>query len=227
MPTRPVDRDKAESELSINIKKATSTEETAPKQKHVRKCIVYTWDYRTSQSIWTGLRVQPILSDQVQTFKALILVHKVLQEGHQIVLKEAQAQMGWFETCARTVGADSMRGYGSLIRAYVNFILAKLRFHRHHKQFNGLFEFQKLVFAHFRGSANNECRISALVPLVKESYGIYKFLTSMLRAMHPTYRCHRCSSALRERYDSQHHSLRKFYYECANLKFLTSLINVS
>ena len=44
--------------------------------------------------------------------------------------------------------------------------------------------FQKLIFAHFRGSNNNECRISALVPLVKESFGIYKFITSMLRAMH-------------------------------------------
>lgn len=44
--------------------------------------------------------------------------------------------------------------------------------------------FQKLIFAHFRGSTNNECRISALVPQVKESYGIYRFVTSMLRAMH-------------------------------------------
>lgn len=44
--------------------------------------------------------------------------------------------------------------------------------------------FQKLIFSHFRGSANNECRIAALVPLVQESYGIYKFITSMLRAMH-------------------------------------------
>jgi huntingtin-interacting protein 1-related protein len=44
--------------------------------------------------------------------------------------------------------------------------------------------FQKRIFAHFRGSANNECRISSLVPLVKESYGIYRFITSMLRAMH-------------------------------------------
>ncbi|PWN54430.1 ANTH-domain-containing protein [Violaceomyces palustris] len=258
LPTRPVDRDKAESELSLNIKKATSADETAPKQKHVRKCIVYTWDYHTSQSIWTGLRVQPILSDEVQTFKALILVHKVLQEGHQIVLREAQAQMGWFETCARTVGSDSMKGYAPLIRAYVSFILAKLRFHRHHKEFNGLFEyeeyislknidnpdegyetimdlmnlqdqieqFQKLVFAHFRGSANNECRISSLVPLVKESYGIYKFLTSMLRAMHRRTDAMDALEPLRGRYNSQHYSLRKFYYECANLKFLTSLINV-
>lgn len=44
--------------------------------------------------------------------------------------------------------------------------------------------FQKLIFAHFRGGGNNECRISALVPLVQESYGIYKFIISMLRAMH-------------------------------------------
>jgi len=44
--------------------------------------------------------------------------------------------------------------------------------------------FQKLIFGALRGSANNECKISALVPLVKESFGIYKFITSMLRAMH-------------------------------------------
>ncbi len=44
--------------------------------------------------------------------------------------------------------------------------------------------FQKLVFSHFRSGSNNECRISALVPLVQETHGIYKFITSMLRAMH-------------------------------------------
>jgi len=38
-PTRPVDKDKAEHELVINIKKATSAEETAPKQKHVRSTL--------------------------------------------------------------------------------------------------------------------------------------------------------------------------------------------
>lgn len=45
-------------------------------------------------------------------------------------------------------------------------------------------QFQKLIFSHFRNVGNNECRIAALVPLVQESYGIYKFITSMLRAMH-------------------------------------------
>ncbi|KIJ66322.1 hypothetical protein HYDPIDRAFT_150711 [Hydnomerulius pinastri MD-312] len=257
-PTRPVDKDKAEQELVINIKKATSPDETAPKQKHVRKCIVYTWDYHSSISFWSGLRVQPILSDEVQTFKALITVHKVLQEGHPTTIKEAHGQTGWLETCARTVSTDGQKGYGSLIRTYVQFILAKLRFHRLRPEFNGLFEyeeyislkeiddpnegyetitdlmglqdqiesFQRMVFAHFRHSANNECRISALVPLVKESWGIYRFITSMLRAMHRRTSDHEALEPLRERFNSQHYNLRKFYYECSNLKYLTGLINV-
>lgn len=120
---------------------------------------------------------------------------------------------------------------------------------------DGIDSFQKLIFAHFRGSANNECRISALVPQVKESYGIYRFATSMLRAMHrrefslsATRRARLrrgqgrrmltsplvsigtdsmdALEPLRERYDAQHFSLRKFYYECSNLKYLTGLINV-
>ncbi|EAU92767.1 cytoskeleton assembly control protein [Coprinopsis cinerea okayama7 len=257
-PTRPVDKDKAEAELAIHIKKATSPEETAPKQKHVRKCIVYTWDYHSSMSFWSGLRVQPILSDEVQTFKALIMVHKVLQEGHGNTLKEAQGQTAWLETCARTVITDGTRGYGPLIKTYVQFILAKLRFHRLRPEFNGLFEyaeyitlkeiddpnegyetisdlmnlqdqidsFQKLVFSHFRYSTNNECRISALVPLVKESWGIYRFIISMLRAMHRRATDVEALEPLRERFVQQHYNLRKFYYECSNLKYLTGLINV-
>lgn len=44
--------------------------------------------------------------------------------------------------------------------------------------------FQRQVFDALRHSHQNECRISALVPLVQESYGIYKFITAMLTAMH-------------------------------------------
>ncbi|KAG6821407.1 hypothetical protein H0H93_014204 [Arthromyces matolae] len=257
-PTRPVDKDKAEHELLVNIKKATSPDESAPKQKHVRKCIVFTWDYHSSISFWNGLRVQPILADEVQTFKALITVHKVLQEGHPVSIKEAHGQTAWLETCARTLGSESTRGYGPLIRTYVQFILAKLRFHRLRPEFNGLFEyeeyvtlkgiddpnegyetitdlmglqdqieaFQKLVFSHFRHSANNECRISSLVPLVKESWGIYRFITSMLRAMYRRTNDTEVLEPLKQRYTSQHHNLRRFYYECSNLKYLTGLINV-
>ena len=102
--------------------------------------------------------------------------------------------------------------------------------------------FQKLIFSHFRSGGNNECRISALVPLVQESYGIYKFVTSMLRAMHTSKFSALASRVLtnlyaatgddealeplRGRYNNQHYRLLKFYYECSNLRYLTSLITV-
>ncbi|CAG8617448.1 16903_t:CDS:10, partial [Dentiscutata erythropus] len=257
-PTRPVDREKAEHELALTIKKATSSDETAPKQKHVRKCIVYTWDYHTSESIWTGLKVLPILTDEVQTFKALITVHKIIRDGHPSALKEALNQTNWLDSCYRTINGDGVRGYGVLIRAYVEFLKAKLDYHRHHPEFNGNFDyedyislknvddpnegyetisdlmtlqdqidqFQKLVIAQFRGLSNNECRIASLVPLVEESHGIYKFLTSMLRAMHKRTDAIDALAPLRTRYNAQHYALLKFYYDCSNLKYLTSLITV-
>lgn len=186
------------------------------------------------------------------------MVHKVLQEGHPITIKEAHGQTAWLETCARTVGSDGARGYGPLIKTYVQFLLQKLRFHRLRPEFNGLFDydeyvtlkgiddpnegyetisdlmnlqdqiesFQKMVFSHFRYSANNECRISSLVPLVKESWGIYRFITSMMRAMYRRTNDVDVLEPLKERYGGQHYGLRKFYYECSNLKYLTGLINV-
>ncbi|KAI9288863.1 ANTH-domain-containing protein [Umbelopsis sp. AD052] len=250
--------DKAEAELAQSIKKATSPDETAPKQKHIRRCIVYTWDHHSSALIWSGLKVQPILADEVQTFKALIMVHKILKDGHPVVLKDGLRETAWIETCSRSVAGDGSRGYGSLIRNYVELLLHKLNYHRQHPEFNGTFEyeeyislkniddpnegyetisdlmslqdridsFQKRVFAHFRPSSNNECRIAALVPLVEESYGIYKFITSMLRAMHRRTDAVDALSELRARYNSQHYALLRFYYECSNLRYLTSLISV-
>ncbi|KAI9715416.1 MAG: sla2 Src-like adaptor 2 [Chrysothrix sp. TS-e1954] len=257
--SRNVNLSKSESQLAQTIKKATSIEETAPKRKHVRNCIVYTWDHKSSQSFWSGMKVQPILADEVQTFKALITVHRVLQEGHPIALKEAQSNVGWLDSLSRGgTGGDGMRGYGPLIREYIHLLHSKLGFHRNHPEFNGTFEyeeyislkatndpnegyetitdlmsfqdqidsFQKLIFSHFRGATNNECRISALVPLVHESYGIYKFLTSMLRAMHIALGNDEALEHLRQRYDSQHYRLTKFYYECSNLRYLTGLIQI-
>ncbi|CAG8576161.1 14349_t:CDS:10 [Acaulospora morrowiae] len=257
-PSRPVDRDKAEHDLALNIKKATSPDETAPKQKHVRKCIVYTWDYHTSDSIWVGLKIQPILSDEVQTFKALITVHKILRGGHPSTLKEAQNQINWLETCTRSVNGDGIRGYGKLIREYVEFLKAKLRYHRLHPEFNGNFDyedyislknvddpnegyetitdlmslqdhidqFQKLIFAQFRPSSNNECRIAALVPLVEESHAIYKFLMSMIRAMYRRTENADVLTPLVVRFNGQHYALAQFYFDCSNLRYLTSLISV-
>ncbi|KAJ3042635.1 sla2 Src-like adaptor 2 [Rhizophlyctis rosea] len=250
--------DKSEEDLAVHIKKALSVEETAPKQKHVRACMVYTWDHKGSGSFWHAVKTYPVMGDEVVTFKALITVHKVIRQGHPSVLKDAIHETAWFETLARAVASSSMRGYGVLIRAYVQFLLAKLEYHRTHPEFRGDFDyqeyvtlkgiedpnegfetindllllldkvdsFQKLIFANFRHSSNNEARIAALVPLVEESYGIYQFLVNMLMAMHQIIGSIEVLAPLREKFKAGHYALFKFYAECFTLKYLTSLITI-
>lgn len=47
--------------------------------------------------------------------------------------------------CRITGHSLSAIGYGSLIKTYVQFILAKLRFHRLRPEFNGLFEYEEYI----------------------------------------------------------------------------------
>jgi hypothetical protein len=53
---------------------------------------------------------QPVMADEVQTFKALITIHKVLQEGHPVSVKEAQQNVNWIESLARGVSGEGLRG---------------------------------------------------------------------------------------------------------------------
>lgn len=259
MPTSGKLREKSDQSLAEHIKKALSTAEAAPKQKHVRACIVYTWDYQSSSNFWACLRMQPVLTDQVVCYKALITIHKVLVGGPHIVLGEALGQANFFESCIRQHGSVTLGyGYGPLIQAYCEFLLAKLEFHRTHPEFTGNFDyeeyvslkgvsnldegyqtierlmelaervdrFQRTVFINVRPMIQNECRIASLVPLVEESYGIYKFITSMLSAMHLCVESADPLVPLVERYNGQFWALKKFYGECETLRYLTSLIEI-
>ncbi|CCH42178.1 Endocytosis protein end4 [Wickerhamomyces ciferrii] len=248
----------SETDLQTSIRKACSPDETAPKRKHVRACIVYTWDHKSSKAFWNAVKIQPIQTDEVQLFKALITIHKVLQEGHQSALKDAVRNTGWIESLGRSIHGDGFKGYGRLIKEYTLFLLRKLHFHKNHRGFNGTFEyeeyvslvtvqnpdegyeaildlmslqdalddFQRLIFASISHDKRSECKISALVPLVAESYGIYKFITSMLRAIYRSTGSEDALQPLRERYDSQHSRLYEFYADCSSIRYLTSLITI-
>lgn len=53
---------------------------------------------------------QPVLADEVQTFKALITIHKVLQEGHPVVVREGQQHVNWVDSLMRGVAGEGIRG---------------------------------------------------------------------------------------------------------------------
>ena len=82
-------RHKQELALAEHVKKAVNAVETAPKQKHVRKCILFCWEYQTSVPFWGCLKMQQVMSDQIPCFKALITIHKLLVAGPHVILSEA------------------------------------------------------------------------------------------------------------------------------------------
>lgn len=64
------------------------------------------------------MRRQPVMADEIQTFKALITIHKVVQEGHPIVVREAQQNVNWVESLARGVTGDGLRGEHDGIKCF-------------------------------------------------------------------------------------------------------------
>ena len=249
-----------EYDLQKSLKKACSIEETVPKRKHVRTCIVYTWDNKSAKLIFQILKSQPYINDEVQLFKMLIVIHKIIQEGHPSALKEAIREKQWIKSLAR-IHPTGYSSYSKLIKEYIRYLVNKLNFHSQHRGFhNGTFEYEEyvslvsvadpdegyetildlmtlmdniddysqLLFASIQSETrNNECKIASLIPMVAESYGIYKFVTSMLRAMYR--QLGEDDSALvplKERYELQHARLFEFYADCSSIKFLTSLVTI-
>ncbi|CCE63021.1 hypothetical protein TPHA_0D03880 [Tetrapisispora phaffii CBS 4417] len=252
-------------DLSKAVKKACSIEETAPKRKHVRACIVYTWDTHSSKEFFHILKNSTLFNDPVQLFKMLTLIHKVIQEGHPSALIEGIRNRSWIKSLARMSDGENMRmhgdgdGYDRLIRKYVEFLVQKLNFHAHHRGFrNGTFEykeyislisindldqgyetilqlmalqdqvdeFSNFVFASINRGANNDLKISSLVPLISESYGIYKFITSMVRAINTQLDDDGVLDLLKEKVEQQHLRLFEFYADCSSIKLLSSLVTI-
>jgi huntingtin-interacting protein 1-related protein len=101
---------KKEEELAISLKKALSLEESAPKQKHVRACILYTWDVKGPGVLWHAIRGYQMISENIVVFKALIIFHKVIREGHPNVLKDACNDAVWVDQITRdAVGSRKFR----------------------------------------------------------------------------------------------------------------------
>lgn len=248
---------RAEVDLQIAVKKACNADEVPPKRKHVRACIVYTWDHKNSRAFWNAVKIQPLQQEEVPLFKALIMIHKVLQEGHPNTLKDGYRNRDFIALLGKVF---PLRGtpYGRLISQYDKYILQKLDFHRNNPGYTGTFEYeeyvllravndpnegyelllqlmdlqdaindlQKLIFATIHQTNNNLCKVLALVPLIAELYGIYKFCTLMLRAMYQQLGEDDLLQGLFDRFNLQYFMLRDFYTDCHAIKFLTLLVQI-
>ncbi|GMG55552.1 unnamed protein product [Ambrosiozyma monospora] len=73
---------------------------------------------------------------------------------------------------------------------------------------------------------NGNVAVAALVPIIAESYGIHKFLISMLRAMYSSSSADELLQPLKERFFVQHRRLYEFYADCSSIRYLTTLITI-
>jgi hypothetical protein len=59
-------------------------------------------------------------------------------------LNDAQGEREWLEQVSKS-SRGSGRGYGPLIKAYVKFIVEKLRFHARYPMFTGTFDYEEYL----------------------------------------------------------------------------------
>lgn len=243
---------------------------TAPKYKHVRACILFTWDTGTSVPFWQAIKLQPVFGDEIQCWKALQVIHRVLLGGPHVILGEAMNERAYLDNISRMSGGVSGTtsttiysdrntrtsvSYRDLIRLYVQYLMYKLEFHSTHPLFTGNFDYEEFMAQKTVDDLNegyhmvqdlqelldrlepfyrtllgacghSECRMSALIPVIEESHALYKFITSLLSALHSVVDSKDPLVLLDTRFEGQFWSLKSFYDDCRKMNYLTNLTDI-
>merc|ERR1712137_1027238 len=118
---------------STAVKKAVRPDLTAPKRKHVRKIIVDTWN-SPNVNMYKYLEKEGVTKNGCTAFKALTVIHKVLQEGSPRFLKRSYSALNFIRVIQNfwaTGGAHDVH-YGKLNAIYAYFLRGKITFHHKH-----------------------------------------------------------------------------------------------
>lgn len=123
-----VDRPQFEKEQTECIVKAIKGEETPAKEKHVRRTIIGTWQERGNSMFWTIIGRQPLPSQAVMCWKAMMVLHKILREGHPNVLKDSYV---YRKTFRDLTAVYKFQGgiYSPLVLEYLKLLESKVNLH--------------------------------------------------------------------------------------------------
>lgn len=88
-PSLTQEREKLERDQVEAIAKAVNNIESAVKEKHIRSAIIGTWHEKGASIFWNSLGRMPLPSQVIMCWKAMLVIHKLLREGHPNALKES------------------------------------------------------------------------------------------------------------------------------------------
>lgn len=119
--------------------KCLSLEECAAKEKHVRTLMIGTYHSHGAKVFWRKLKDSvPVHGNDVVCWKFLIVLHRIMQDGHKDVIKGTLEHSRFIEQVCRTHG-QTRTSYGKLVEAYGDLILSRLAFHHKYKEVSGNF----------------------------------------------------------------------------------------
>ncbi|KYR02947.1 I/LWEQ domain-containing protein [Tieghemostelium lacteum] len=245
------------SELEAIVHKATSSKAVPPKRKHVRSIVLECYNENSSRGFFMELFKRPLDSNDIVCYKALITIHKVVQEGPKNALIEVNNRIQWFEHLRDHWNRHDVKGYGGLISEYCTMMIDKIRFHLAHPEYDGALSlenyskthrpddvdidkglqacshFMDLLDAIFRlhntvvsATPYNDCKTSAFIPLVLDSYAIYIFIVHYLTVLVDKVDTMEVIEFAIQRFYTQYQTLRNFYLNANAITSVSSVIAV-
>lgn len=112
--------------LFITLHKACHKNDEPPKEKHVRTAICQTHEAHSSVLFWKLAAKLPLAVNAVTCWKFSYLVHKLLRDGHNSMIKDSRAYISRLEELAKYW--SHIQGYGPLIDSYFKLVIHKVRF---------------------------------------------------------------------------------------------------
>ncbi|KAF2068752.1 hypothetical protein CYY_009926 [Polysphondylium violaceum] len=245
------------SEFEAIVHKATNSKTTAPKRKHVRSIVLECYNENSARTFFNELFKRPLDTNDVVCYKAMVTIHKVVQEGPKNVLSDTSHRLNWFENLRDHWSRYGSRGYGQLIGEYCTLMIDKIRFHQAHPEFDGGIQLENyskthkpediqvdkglqavshlmdLLDAVFRmqnaivsATPYNDCKTSAFIPLVLESYAIYIMIVHFLSHLVDKVDTMEVLDFSIQRFYNQYQTLRNFYINANAVSSVSSVIAV-
>lgn len=236
------------------VSKSLKNKETPPKRKHERNIILASWAEQGAQEIFSDLFKRPLNVREISCFKCLIVIHKLLREGHPKCIADAYNRRNFFQSLIKYYQGSSNE-YGRLSAEYAIYIVAKLNFQIAHRDIDGTIALDKWLENHKQNETSalfdtvthlldlqqahldfqakllndkelTDCRVSPLIPLIIESYNIYCLTVHILKMLAKSGNNADVFTFLEERFKTQYNPLRKYYFTSSNIRFVTSIIAV-
>lgn len=151
------EREKFERDQSEAIGKAVNNVESAVKEKHIRSAIIGTWHEKGASIFWNSLGRMPLPSQVIMCWKAMLLIHKLLREGHPNALKESLKFKQMLKDMKEFWKHSTKGGYGWLIDTYLAVLIAKLEFHRKNESIPGSLRNSDGGPIKYSGTDMNDC----------------------------------------------------------------------